>query len=404
MPPPHFIVQGESLSRASASPHIRKTARMTSDNLETMVARLKDSVTWIPPWTIDLTVLVLAVAAALIAHGVMVRLARRAIAGRRPFVATLLRQTRGPTRLALVIFALSVAIQAVSLEPDAAATMVHLLQVALIFLLSWIAIRATDIASNIYLARFKLDTTDNLLARKHVTQFRILRRVADMLIVLVAIAAALMTFESVRQYGVSLFASAGAAGLVLGLAARPVLSNLIAGIQLAMTQPIRIDDAIIVENEMGHVEEITSTYVVIRLWDWRRMIVPFNYFIEKPFQNWTRETTALIGTVFLYVDYSLPVERVREKLQDVLAESKLWDHQVASVQVTDATETSMQLRILVSAGSASATANLRSEVREKLIAFLQREYPHALPRQRQQVIGEGNDQALLPSDAKTVAG
>ena len=157
-------------------------------------------------------------------------------------------------------------------------------------LIGWIAITATHIVAELYLLRFRLDVDDNLLARKHVTQVRVLRRVVDTLLIIVTIGAALMTFEPVRQYGVSLFASAGVAGLVVGFAARPVLSNLIAGIQLAVTQPIRIEDAVVVENESGRVEEITSTYVVLRLWDMRRMIVPLTYFIEKPFQNWTRES------------------------------------------------------------------------------------------------------------------
>ena len=162
----------------------------------------------------------------------------------------------------------------------------------MVFLLGWIALSAIRIAADLYLLRYRIDVEDNLLARKHVTQVRILMRAADTLVVTVTLAIALMTFESVRQYGVSLFASAGAAGLVVGLAARPVLSNLIAGVQIAMTQPIRIEDAVTVENEWGWIEEITSTYVVVRLWDLRRLIVPLNYFIEKPFTNWTREGSA----------------------------------------------------------------------------------------------------------------
>ena len=361
---------------------------MDFDRLNTFVIRLKEWVDFIPAWIIDASILVLSVFAALAAHSTFHRLAERALLAHRPVMAALLRQTKGPTRLAFVIFALDIAVQSVALNPDAAMVMGHMLRVALIVLLAWIANRALDFGADIYLGRFRLDIADNLLARKHLTQVRILRRAAATLIVIIAVAAALMTFESVRQYGVSLFASAGVAGLVLGFAARPVLSNLIAGLQIAITQPIRIDDAVIVEGEMGRIEEITSTYVVIRLWDWRRLIVPLNHFIEKPFQNWTRETSALIGTVFLYVDYSVPVDRVREKLKEILAQSKFWDGQVANVQVIDATENSMKLRILVSAANASNTADLRSEVREKLITFLQREYPDAFPRVRQQVVGD----------------
>jgi small-conductance mechanosensitive channel len=181
---------------------------------------------------------------------------------------------------------------------------------------------------------------------------------------------------------VSLFASAGVAGLVAGLAARPLLSSLIAGVQIAMTQPIRIDDAVVVENEWGWIEEITSTYVVIKLWDWRRLIVPLSYFIEKPFQNWTREGAAIIGSVFLYVDYAAPVERVREKLNEIVKASRLWDGRVVNLQVSDAKDHAIELRALVSARTSPLAWDLRCEVREKLIAFLRDEYPEALPRQR----------------------
>jgi small-conductance mechanosensitive channel len=236
-----------------------------------------------------------------------------------------------------------------------------------------------------YLLRFRLDVADNLTARKHITQVRVFKRIVDTLIIVVAVGTALMTFDSVRQYGVSLFASAGAAGLIVGLAARPLLSNLIAGVQIAVTQPIRIDDAVIVENEWGWVEEIASTFVVIRLWDLRRMVVPLSHFIEKPFQNWTREGAAILGTVTLHVDYAADVDRIRNALTQVVQESKLWDGKVVNLQVTEASPRSMELRALVSATNASLAWDLRCEVREKLIAFLKAEMPESLPRDRTEV-------------------
>jgi small-conductance mechanosensitive channel len=238
------------------------------------------------------------------------------------------------------------------------------------------------LAGQIYMLRFRLDVEDNLLARTHLTQILILERTAAILIVVVTASCVLITFESVRQYGVSLFASAGVAGLIDGLAARPVLTNLFAGVQIAMTQPIRLEDAVIVENEWGWVEEITATYVVVRLWDWRRMIVPLSYFIEKPFQNWTRHSAALIGSVLVYVDYAVPVARVRDELTRIVSRSKLWDRQVVNLQVTDAKDGAIELRALMSAANASAVWDLRCEVREQLIAFLQRDYPQALPKRR----------------------
>jgi small-conductance mechanosensitive channel len=189
-----------------------------------------------------------------------------------------------------------------------------------------------------------------------------------------------MTFDPVRQFGLSLFASAGVAGLVAGLAARPMLSNLIAGIQIATTQPIRIDDEVVVEGQWGRVEEITSTYVVIGLWDLRQLIVPLSYFIEKPFENWTRDSTDLVGAVSFHLDYMVPVERVRAEVMEIVNASPLWDHKIAKLQVFDAKEFSLELRVLVSARTSSAVSDLRLQIREQVIAFLQRECPACLPR------------------------
>ena len=210
-----------------------------------------------------------------------------------------------------------------------------------------------------------------------------LSRTLDVVLVLLTLGAALMTFPAVRQYGLSLFASAGIAGIIAGLAARPVLSNLMAGVQLAMTQPIRLYDGVTVENEYGTVEEITSTYVVVKLWDLRRLIVPLTYFIEKPFQNWTRDTSALIGNVMLYVDYAAPVDVIRAKFSEILKQSDKWDGRIAALGVTDFKEGTMELRCLMSARTASQTFDLRCVVREKLIAFLQKEHPEALPHSHQ---------------------
>ena len=259
-------------------------------------------------------------------------------------------------------------------------TLGHTLLVGFVLTVGWAAAIALDLGVEIYLRRYSTEVADNLLARKHVTQMRILQRVAKTLLVILTLAIALMTFNSVRQYGVSLFASAGAAGIILGLAARPVLSNLLAGIQIAMTQPIRVQDQVIVEGEFGTIETITSTYIVVRLWDLRRMILPLTYFIEKPFQNWTYESTDLMGSVIMNVDYTVPVDRLRRKLEEIVHDSPLWDGKVVALQVTDTLDKMVQVRALLSARNASQVWDLRCEVREKLIAFLQTEFPNALPR------------------------
>lgn len=345
------------------------------------LTELADALARLPGTLIGLIALAVAVAAALAVHALAAALLRRLFA-RHTFMLTLLSRSREPSRLALVIFVLAALVPAMPLESEVAGVILRLLGLVIVLLAGWIALIAVDLAASIYLMRFRLDTADNLSARKHVTQVGILKRVAATLVVICTVGAALMTFDTVRQYGVSLFASAGAAGIIVGLAARPLLSNLIAGVQLAITQPIRLDDAVIVENEWGVIEEITATYVVVRLWDLRRMIVPLTYFIERPFQNWTRETSQLVGSVLIHADFSVPVERVRDKLIEIAHGSPLWDRQVAALQVTDATERTLELRALVSAASAGAAFDLRCEVREKLIAFLRDEFPDTLPHGR----------------------
>ena len=340
---------------------------------------------WLPDGVEAVLILSAAVLIALLLHGVLFKAIRRAFAIRYPSLRPLLTEIAGPTRLAFILLALGLALPAARMEAQWSTVIAHVLQLAFIVLIGWIVLVSVNMAARVYLRRFKLDAEDNLLARKHVTQVRVLNGVLSTLIIMVTVAAALMTFEPVRQIGVGLFASAGIAGIIVGLAARPVLSNLIAGVQLAMTQPIRLEDAVVVENEWGWIEEITATYVVVRLWDWRRLIVPLTYFIEKPFQNWTRESSAIMGTVFIHTDYAVPVDQVRQKLDEIVRNSKLWDGRVANLQVTDAKERSIELRALVSARTASACWDLRCEVREKLIAFLQQDYPGALPRERAEV-------------------
>jgi small-conductance mechanosensitive channel len=337
-------------------------------------------------WAVSAGILLGAAIVALLLHAGALALARRMIGERQTFLRTVLGATKGPTRLALVLIALAITLPLAPLAGNTASTLARLLGLTTICLLGWTALTALHIGADLYLRRFRLDVDDNLLARKHITQVRVLERVMDVVIVIVTIGFALMTFDAVRQYGVTLFASAGVAGIVAGLAARPVLSNFLAGVQLAVAQPIRIDDAIIVENESGKVEEITFSYVVVRLWDLRRMVVPLSYFIEKPFQNWTRTGGELIGSVFLYVDHTAPIDAIRKKLIEIVTQSGLWNGKVVSLQVSDCKETTIELRALVSANNASAAWDLRCDVREKLIDFLQREYPSALPRRRNEVV------------------
>ncbi|MGH7045959.1 MAG: mechanosensitive ion channel family protein, partial [Stellaceae bacterium] len=299
---------------------------------------------WIPHWVIGVIIMVVPT---LIVLGVYRWLARRLIrlAGRfSPFLQTLLARGQGPATAIIVIVVLGLCLPGARFAAGPTVAIARALLVAFILTLGWAAAIALDVGVEFYLRRFRTDVEDNLLARKHITQMRILQRVAKTLLALVTVAAALMTFAAVRQYGVSLLASAGAAGIILGLAARPVLGNLLAGIQIAVTQPIRVEDQVIVEGEFGWIETITSTYVVIRIWDLRRMIVPLTYFIEKPFQNWTYQTSDLLGAVIFHVDYTAPIDRLRQKLEEIVKASPKWDGKVVGLQVTDTPGTMLELR------------------------------------------------------------
>lgn len=353
--------------------------------LQDWTAALQARFAWLPEWATGLLLIAGAIVLAQLLHVTVAFLIRRARLPQHSFIAMLLARTEGPARLAVSLLAVAVVMPAVRLDPVVTEVIVHLLVIGFVALLAWIAIRAVDLSAVLYLRRYRMDAEDNLLARKHFTQVQLLKRATHTLIIVVATAAALMTFDSVRQYGVSLFASAGAAGLILGFAARPVLSNLIAGVQLAVTQPIRIGDSVIVEGEFGSIEDITSTYVVVKVWDLRRLIVPLTHFIEKPFQNWTRDDTAGMGGVMLQLDFAAPVERVRAKAEEIVRASPLWDGAVFNVQVTEFKERTIELRVLVSAPNAGALWDLRCAVREQLLAFLQQELPDALPRSREQV-------------------
>jgi small-conductance mechanosensitive channel len=354
---------------------------------------LQDVFGFLPQWLIGLGLVILAILCALSLHSLLVSLAKRAIGPKRSMAIQILDSTSGPIRLAACLAAVTLVTPLAPLNDDLSSALTHSFAVASIALIGWISIRAVDLVAARYLQQYRVEITENFLARKHVTQVRVFKRVIDTVIVIVAVSTALMTFDSVKQYGVSLFASAGAAGLVVGLAARPLLSNLIAGVQIAVTQPIRIEDAVIIENEWGWVEDIASTYVVIRLWDWRRMVVPLAYFIERPFQNWTRDAASLIGSIILHVDYAADVPKIRKRLEHAVRESALWDGAVVNLQVVDTNTRTIELRALVSAGNAPQAWDLRCEIREKLLAFMRTEMPEALPRDRADV-------ALPPVDRR----
>lgn len=339
-------------------------------------------VPWFPVWlTSSIAVIGLLVGIFALQDFVM-RLAGRHVTQYGLVPKLLYHRSRNILRFGVIVLAVSVLVPTLPIPDDVNSVIHNILVASIIFLIGWILSIAANIAAESYLNKLNLHHADNLLARKAITQVRVLKRCINLVIMMLTIGFALMTFDSVRQFGISIFASAGAAGLILGLAARPVLSNLIAGVQIALTQPIRIEDAVVVENEWGWIEELDSTYVVVRLWDRRRLIVPLSYFLEKPFQNWTRRGASIIGTVMLYLDYNAPIGKIREEVARIVNDSKLWDRDVVNLQVTDTKENTIEVRILVSAANSPAVWDLRCEVRERILAFIQAQVPLALPRRR----------------------
>lgn len=258
----------------------------------------------------------------------------------------------------------------------------NILAILLIVSVAWLMLRASLVIEYVILGYYKIDVKDNLMARRVQTQVRFFRRVVAAVVIVVAGASMLMLFEKVRQLGAGILTSAGIFGVVVGLAAQRSIANLLVGLQIAITQPIRIDDVVIIENEWGRIEEITSTYAVVRIWDQRRLIVPLTYFTEKVFQNWTRTSSELLGTVFIHTDYTVPMESLRMELWRILANSKSWDGKVWGLQVTDAAKGTLEIRALMSAHDASLAWDLRCEVREGLITYMQRNFPESLPKTR----------------------
>lgn len=352
-----------------------------------------------------LAALAIAVAVGLVLHWLLFRVVDR-LTTEMPrvmaFQQAILRRIRQPLALLLPLIVVRLWLPAVAVVlTDVSILFIgDLLYIGAVIAVAWMLIGVVRAFEDLLVERSNVDQSDNLDARKMLTQAKILKRIAVVAIAVLALAAILMNFEAFNEIGTGLLASAGVAGLVIGLAAQKTLGNLLAGIQLAITQPIRIDDVVIAEGDFGWVEEITLTYVVVRVWDQRRIVVPISDFLEKPFQNWTRTTSDLLGTVFLYVDYTVPVEALREEHQRILEESEDWDGEAAAVQVTDASERAVEVRLLQSAASAGALWGLRCKVREEMIAFVQREYPSALPKVRAEM-REGDRQLHSAPETKT---
>lgn len=348
--------------------------------------------------------LLIALVLGLIVQQVLLAIARRARRHAAEYLRARIAQVvAAPAAIALPLFFLSVAVRATTLPPEWIANIQHALGIGGLLCLTWLAVRAIGAVERRILREHPVEVADNLAARRIQTQTRVISRVAQGGVVLMGVSIALMTFPTIRQIGTTLLASAGIIGLVAGIAAKPVFGNLIAGLQIAITQPIRLDDVVIVENEWGRIEEITSAYVVVRIWDERRMVVPLTWFIEHPFQNWTRTTSELLGTSFMWLDYRTPMADIREALQRICETDERWDGRVCVAQITETDQTTVQVRLLVSARNSGDLFDLRCAVRERMIDYLVHAHPQSLPRLRMDLARDESNAPATPGEALRAA-
>ena len=335
-----------------------------------------------PTQTWQVLVVLAAAAAGAWLLGVLVGALVGRFARRSPVVADLSRRGRTPLRALLVLAAVTLVLDAAPGLGGWHAPVVRALALALIATVGWLMAVAVFVVADLALARYDVDVVDNRHARRIRTQISLLRRLAVVVIAVLAAAAMLLTFPAARAAGASILASAGVISIVAGLAAQTSLANVFAGLQLAFTDAIRVDDVVVVEDEWGRIEEITLTYVVVHIWDDRRMVLPSTYFTTTPFENWTRTQSAVLGSVDIDVDWSLPFEQMRAELARLLDGNDLWDGRVGILQVTDAVGSVVRVRALVSAKDGPTLFDLRCHVREALVVWLQREHGYGLPRIR----------------------
>jgi small-conductance mechanosensitive channel len=345
-------------------------------------------------------VLSAAIAASLVAYSIVFWLLRRL--GRRPKAAvldqSLIRHGQGPSRWIFPLLAALVVLPGLPLPPTLMSALEHVTGLGLIAAIAWLVILVVDVTSDVLAGRYRIDIADNLVARRIHTQFQMLRRIVFVLVAIVTLSIMLMTFPAIKHIGVSLLASAGLATLVVGMAMKETLSNLIAGVQIAFAQPFRLEDAVVVEGEWGWIEEIGTMYIVVRIWDLRRLIVPLSYFLDHPFQNWTRTSAQLLANTLLYADYTVPMEELRKELRRICEATQLWKGEVCVLQASDATEHTVQLRALMDARNSSDAWDLRCLVRERLLEYLQKNHPESLPRLRGE-LQSVSEQATRPPES-----
>lgn len=335
-----------------------------------------------PLWVPAVLLVTLSFALGFLARFILLRFVRYWQNRDRKLFKSLEKHLRGSMFLFIPLLLINVGVNYINLHPDSLAFITTTVNIFIILSFCSILIRLINVAQDMLFIRYDINLSNNLRARKIRTQIIYVKKVAIVLLVAFCLTLILLNFPGVRKFGTTILAGAGVAGIIIGFALQKSLVNLFAGIQIAFTQPIKIDDAVVVENEWGWIEEINLTYVVVRIWDLRRLVLPITYFTENAFQNWTRNNAQILGSVFLYVDYSMPLDPLRKHFEKILSETRLWDQQTQVLQVTDTTDKTMTIRLLMTAQNSPIAWDLRCHVREKMIEFIQQNYPQSLPHVR----------------------
>ncbi|WPO93860.1 MULTISPECIES: mechanosensitive ion channel family protein [Enterobacteriaceae] len=342
-----------------------------------------------PAWVPAVLVVTLSLAVGFLARFILLQFIRYWQSRDRKLFKSLEKHLRGSMFLFIPLLLIRVGVNYVHVQPEYITFITTTINIFIILSFCSVLIRLINVAQDMLFIRYDINISNNLRARKIRTQIIYVKKVAIVVLVTLCLSLILLSFPGVRKFGTTILAGAGVAGIIIGFALQKSLVNLFAGIQIAFTQPIKIDDAVVVEKEWGWIEEINLTYVVVRLWDLRRLVLPITYFTENPFQNWTRNNAQILGSVFLYVDYSMPLEPLRKHFEKVLSETRLWDQQTQVLQVTDTTEKTMTIRLLMTAQNSPTAFDLRCYVREKMIEFIQQNYPQSLPQVRATLTSPG---------------
>jgi small-conductance mechanosensitive channel len=342
----------------------------------------------------SLAMLAAAALAGAVIHAAVYRLLSRFQTG---IEGAAVRHSRAPARVLIILIAMLLVLPLADLVSSTEEVLARSLALAIVGVFGWLAVGLLSVAEDVMAEKYPVTVSDNYGARALQTRMKVLRSAGVVIISVLTVSVILMSFPSVRQLGVSLLASAGLIALVVGMAARPALENLLAGLQIALTQPIKLDDVVVIEDEWGRIEEISAAYVVVRIWDSRRLVVPLNYFITHPIENWTRKTSDILGTVTLQVDYRVPVEEVRAELHELLEGTTLWDRRAWSLQVTNTSDTGVELRALMSAKDSGDAWDLRCYIREQLVRVVNERWPHSLPRVRAEMEFQNGTAAAMQS-------